>query len=199
MISVENSAFLMYYICCMESVISLNNSAVALTEANKPFEAISLFREALTLDPENPMLWLNMGIAQQKTGEYTEAIDSFRRCLLYDDDLIDAWHSLGLIYYETNDFDLAEQCYLSALSRSGSDPKTWNNLGVLYFNRNNFEEARNCFEKSISIFPHFYDALFNLRDTCRELGDFKAAAEFERILSGLDAFSGVSNQGSHRK
>jgi len=188
--SVENLVFLIYYIYRMESVISLNNSAVALTEANKPFEAISLFQEALTLDPENPMLWLNMGIAQQKTGEYAEAIDSFRKCLLIDDDLIEAWYSLGLIYYEKNDFDLAEQCYLSALSRNSNDPKTWNNLGVLYFNRNSFEEARNCFEKSVSLFPHFHDALFNLRDTCRELRDYRAAAEFERILSGFDALSG---------
>jgi hypothetical protein len=31
----------------------------------------------------------------------------------------------------------------------------------------------------------YYDALFNLRDTCREMEDYKAAAEFEFILHGL--------------
>jgi tetratricopeptide (TPR) repeat protein len=134
------------------------------------------------------MLWLNLGIAQQKTGEYTEAIESFQRCLVIDTELIEAWHSLGLIYYEINEFELSEQCYLSALSRDKNDPKTWNNLGVLYFNQENYEEARNCFERAVSLCPHFSDALINLRDTCRELGDFRAAAEFERILSGLDVF-----------
>jgi hypothetical protein len=27
--------------------------------------------------------------------------------------------------------------------------------------------------------------MYNLRDTCRELEDYRAAAEFERILSGM--------------
>ena len=177
------------YIDVMEAAI-LNNSGIALTEANRPFEAIPLFREALILEPENPLLWLNLGIAQQKTGEYTEAIESFQRALIIDDGLVEAWHSLGLIYYELNEFELAEECYLSALSHNDNDPKIWNNLGVVCFNRNNLEEARNCFEKSISLCPQYYDAMLNLRDTCRELGDYRAAAEFERILSGLDVFKG---------
>jgi tetratricopeptide (TPR) repeat protein len=92
---------------------------------------------------------------------------------------------MGLIYYELNEFELAKECYMSVLLRNDNDPKVWNNLGVVFFNEKKFEEARNCFEKSISLCPQFYDAMINLRDTCRELGDFRAAAEFERILSGL--------------
>jgi hypothetical protein len=37
----------------------------------------------------------------------------------------------------------------------------------------------------VSLSPLYYEALYNLRDTCRELEDYRAAAEFERILSGL--------------
>ena len=172
----------------MQTAALLNDSGIALTEANRPFEAIPLFREALTMEPENPLLWLNLAIAQQRTGEYNEAIESFRRALIIEDSLAEAWLGLGLIYYETNEFELAEDCYMSAISHNDRDPKTWNNLGVLYFNERCLEEARHCFEKSISLCPQYYDALFNLRDTCRELKDYRAAAEFERILSGLDAF-----------
>ena len=167
----------------MDDSATLNNSGIALTEANRPFEAIPLFRKALIIEPENPLLWLNMGIAQQKTGEYLQAIESFKKSLAIDNSLCEAWHSMGLIYYELNEFDLSEECYISALSEEDSDPKVWNNLGVVYFNQNDFESARNCFEKSLSLCPRFYDALYNLRDTCRELGDLRAAAEFERILS----------------
>jgi tetratricopeptide (TPR) repeat protein len=182
---VVNEAFL-GYIDTMETAATLNNSAVALTEANQPYEAIPLFRKALVLEPENPLLWLNLGIAQQKTGEYTEAIESFQHSLIIDDRLTEAWHSMGLIYYELNEFELAQECYKSALLCNSNDPRIWNNLGVVYFNNNNLEDARSCFEKSVSIFPQYYDALFNLRDTCRELGDFRAAAEFERVISGRD-------------
>jgi len=184
---VEELDFLGYSIG-METAANLNNSGIALTEANRPFEAIPLFRKALSLEPENPLLWLNLGIAQQKTGEYTEAIESFHKAVLIEDDLSEAWFSMGLIYYELKEFSLAEECYMSALSHNEEDPKIWNNLGVLYFNLMNYEDARNCFEKSVSLFPQYHDALINLRDTCRELGDYRAAAEFERIISGMDSF-----------
>jgi tetratricopeptide (TPR) repeat protein len=138
------------------------------------------------MEPENPLLWLNLGVAQQRTGDYDEAIDSFSRAVSIEDDLAEAWVSMGLIYYETEQFELSEECYHSALMRDDNAPKTWNNLGVLYFVEGSFEEARHCFEEAVSLSPLYYEALFNLRDTCRELGDYRAAAEFGRILTGRD-------------
>jgi tetratricopeptide (TPR) repeat protein len=169
----------------METASFLNDSGIALTEANRPYEAIPLFRKALIMEPENPLLWLNLGIAQQRTGDYEEAVDSFQRAVFIDDDLAEAWVSLGLIHYEMEQFELAEDCYQTALLRDENAPKTWNNLGVLYFVEGSFEEARHCFEEAVSLSPLYYEALFNLRDTCRELEDYRAAAEFERILSSL--------------
>jgi len=169
----------------METVAILNDSGIALTEANRPNDAILLFRKALVMEPGNPLLWLNLGIAQQRTGNYDEAVDSFHQALHIDESLAEAWLSMGLIYYETEEFDLSENCYHSALAHDDANPKAWNNLGVLFFSKGDFDEARNCFEEAVSLVPHYYDALFNLRDTCRKLGDYRAAAEFERALSGL--------------
>ena len=167
----------------MESSAQLNDSGIILTEANRPHEAISQFQKALALDPGNPLLYLNLGIAQQRTGEYQAALDNFQRSIYFDNDLADAWGAMGLIYYELDQFDKAEEYYYAALERDRNSFKVWNNLGVLYFSRGSFEEARCCFEEALSLYPHYYDALFNIRDTCRELEDYKAAAEFERILS----------------
>ncbi|MDR3170000.1 MAG: tetratricopeptide repeat protein [Treponema sp.] len=169
----------------METATFLNDSGIALTEANRPYEAIPLFRKALIMEPGNPLLWMNLGIAQQRTGAYEEAISSFHRAIGIEDNLADAWLSMGLIYYELEQFDMSESCYHEALERDRGDPKIWNNLGVLYFTEGSYEEARHCFEEAISLSPLYYDALYNLRDTCRELEDYRAAAEFERILSGI--------------
>jgi tetratricopeptide (TPR) repeat protein len=137
------------------------------------------------MDPENPLLWMNLGIAQQRTGNYEEALNSFQRAVYINDELAEAWASMGLIYYEIEQFELAEECYHSALARNDNTPKTWNNLGVLYFVEGSYEEARHCFEEAISLAPLYYEALYNLRDTCRELLDFRAAAEFHRLLTKL--------------
>ena len=169
----------------METANYLNDSGIALTEANRPNDAIPLFRKALIMEPENPLLWLNLGIAQQRTGDYEDAVESFNRALSIDGSLSEAWMSMGLIYYEMECFDSSEQCYHAALEHDEWNPRIWNNCGVLYFTQGIFEEARTCFEEAVSLAPHYYDALYNLRDTCRELGDYRAAAEFERALSGL--------------
>ena len=169
----------------METAASLNDSGIALTEANRPYEAIPLFRKALKIEPGNPLLWLNLGIAQQRTGDYEDALESYQRAVYIDDGMPDAWAAMGLIYYELDSLNSAEKCYRNALERDPSSPKVWNNLGVLFFSEGSFDEARHCFEEAICLMPHFYDALYNLRDTCRELKDYRAAAEFERILSEL--------------
>ena len=177
----------------METAVFLNNSGIALTEANRPNDAIPLFRRALVMEPENPLLWLNLGIAQQRTGNYEEAVDSFQRAVGIDSSLAEAWFSMGLIFYEMEEFDLCGNCYDSALASGGNDPRIWNNLGVLNFTLGHFEDARSCFEEAVSLMPHYYDALFNLRDTCRELGDYRAAAEFERALSGMSSRNGPAS------
>jgi len=169
----------------METASHLNDSGIALTEANRPFEAIPLFRKALGIEPENPLLWLNLGIAQQKTGEYQDALKSYQKAAIINDRMSEPWGAMGLIYYELELFDSSEECYKNALERDDKASKIWNNLGVLYFSKGSFEEARNCFEKALSIIPMYYDALYNLRDTCRELHDYRAAAEFERVLQGF--------------
>jgi tetratricopeptide (TPR) repeat protein len=102
-----------------------------------------------------------------------------------DAGLAEAWLSLGLIYYEIEEFELSKDCYHTSLIHRDNDPKTWNNLGVVYFTEGDYDEARSCFEEAVSLAPHYGEALYNLRDTCRELGDYRAAAEFERALSGL--------------
>lgn len=175
----------------METSASLNDSGIALTEANRPYEAIPLFQKALIMDPKNPLLWINLGIAQQRTGDYEEALASFQHSVCIEDRLAAPWAAMGLIYYEQEQFDLAEECYHSALYREGDAPMTWNNLGVLYFSEGNYEDARHCFEEAVSLAPLYYEALFNLRDACRELEDYRAAAEFERVLSSMEAGAAI--------
>lgn len=166
----------------METAEYLNDSGIALTEANRPFDAIPLFQKALIIQPENPLLWLNLGIAQQKTGDYREALECFKQSVYIDDEMAESWSAMGLIYFELEIFDSSEECYRAALERDSDSPKTWNNMGVLFFSQGCYEEARSCFEEALTLAPMYYDALYNIRDTCRELGDFRAAAEFERAL-----------------
>lgn len=171
----------------METAASLNDSGIVLTEANRPSDAIPLFQKALILEPGNPLLWLNLGIAQHRLGEYDEAEESLERCRAIDDDCAEAWSSLGLLHYERERYDEAEACYRGALARDDTVASCWNNLGVLYFVEGGYGEARECFERAVTLDPLYYDGLFNLRDACSELGDGRAVVEFDRRLRELSS------------
>ncbi len=170
----------------METAASLNESGIVLTEANRPADAVLLFQRALLLEPKNPLLWFNIGIAFHRSGDYEAAIQSFERCRAYDDDNADAWASQALVLYELERFDEAEHLFEGALEREPRASRTWNNYGVLHFNEGRYEEARENFEKAVTMDPLYLDGLINLRDTCEELGDVRASEEFARRVEDLE-------------
>jgi Tfp pilus assembly protein PilF len=168
-----------------ERTDALNVSAVTLTEAGYPFEAVKILNRALEAEPENPILHFNKGIALQKTGDYEKALDSFQEALRRDGGMAAAWGAMALLYYESSALSRAEDCYKTALRLDSEEPRVWNNYGVLHFTRGEYESARRCFEKSAAMLPSYRDALINLRDTCRLLEDWRAAAETEALLGAL--------------
>ena len=42
-----------------------------------------------------------------------------------------------------------------------------------------------AFEQAVSLYPHYYDALYNLRDTYAELGNKVGQAECARLMAQL--------------
>jgi tetratricopeptide (TPR) repeat protein len=169
------------YTLFMETSSELNGVGIALTQAGKPFEAIAVFDKAISLDKDNPVLYLNKGLSEQETGNYDSAARCFEKAIELHANFSGAWAALGLVYYETGQLETAERCYARALEGERKS-ETLNNLGVVYFNQERYEDARRCFEEAVALCPFFYDALYNLRDACMELSDFQAAAESERLM-----------------
>jgi tetratricopeptide (TPR) repeat protein len=60
---------------------ALNNLGIALFKLGRAEEAVSYIREALAINPGNPMAHLNLGAILQKLGSYREALESFRKVL----------------------------------------------------------------------------------------------------------------------
>ncbi|MDR2841856.1 MAG: tetratricopeptide repeat protein [Spirochaetaceae bacterium] len=146
------------------SAQELNNQGIALTEADKSEEAIALFHEALKIEPWNPLLYLNLAIAEQKNGNCQAAEENFKAALAIDTKLGEAQAGLGLIHYGRGEFEEARHCYLLALENNCCIPKVMNNLGVLDFINGDFESARSCFESALSLMPNYKDAILNLQD-----------------------------------
>jgi len=58
---------------------TLENLAVAYRQSKNYSQAEIVYREALRVDPDNPKIWLGVGLLQQKLGKFAEAADAFSR------------------------------------------------------------------------------------------------------------------------
>ena len=61
----------------------------------------------------------------------------------------------------------------------------WNIAGVIHFQIEEYAEAAEFFEHAVSISPHYYDVLANLKDTYEELGNIAGMEECNKKLESL--------------
>ncbi|MEY3153751.1 MAG: hypothetical protein RL109_169 [Pseudomonadota bacterium] len=104
-------------------------------------EAISLIRQAIEQQVDNPGLHFNLGFLLEQQGLLVEAEASFRRALHLDDKLDRAWYGLGLVLIQQGRSEEA----LAALKRNTElqpmSPFGWYQLARVHFDRQESEQT----------------------------------------------------------
>ena len=98
-----------------ESSVALNNLGIALTEADRPDDALPLLLRAVERDPTDASGWFNLGNAHAAADEFTEAGRAFDRCLAIDGERFKAWNNLGLARLFQSDSAGAEAAWLESI------------------------------------------------------------------------------------
>jgi len=63
-------------------------------------KAIALFDKALTLEPDNDMLWVLRGTMLDELGRYADSLDSYDKALAIKTDYAVAWYSRGVVLHK---------------------------------------------------------------------------------------------------
>ena len=167
----------------LESADFLNNQAIELTSRGNFTEAIACYKRAITIERENHLLWFNLGITYQKQGDLRGAKRALTTAYEMNPEDIEAIEQLAIVCLDRKEFFEAIQYCQLGLDLNPLNAPLWNTLGVVFFNREEYDFAAEAFERSVSINPYYYDALYNLRDTYSELGNKAGQAECsERLL-----------------
>jgi tetratricopeptide (TPR) repeat protein len=103
------------------TVAELNESGWKALRNNDSGRAATLFNEALTLRPNDPVLLLGSGAAAHAQGKQQDAMKRLRRALELDPRLTIASRLLGQIAYNEGDADLAIRTYENALKYAPRD------------------------------------------------------------------------------
>lgn len=175
-----------------KKVKELSIRAVELQNSNNYQEAITTYLAAISIAPEDPSLYYNLGTAYQASGDLNNAQIQYQRALDLDktnQTYISTIKSLKSILADpliqsavnkqsANDLPGAINDYVKVLELVPDDAQTYFNLGTAYQANKQTDEAIQSYQKAIQLDAKGQsDALFFLATLYEEKNNNKAAVE----------------------
>jgi len=150
----------------------MRQGSVALQQGHFD-QALKLFQEAASLQPNNATVYNMIGLCYFNKGQYPEALEAFGKALRLIPTFSDARNNRGATYLAMGQYSMAEVDFLAVLA-DNTYPHHWDvyyNLGMTYLRRGNVAAAQEAFVKAISSSTPVYRAYLRLAEIDEQLGN----------------------------
>jgi len=116
-------------------------------------KAMEHLNKSLSLDPNNTLTLIGLGLAQSMQGNFKEAEKYYKKALTMDPTLAEAHNYLGSVYQEMGMLDKAEQEFFKAAQNESyhSRELPYYNLARLYLVKEDNERALEYIKKSLEL------------------------------------------------
>jgi len=157
----------------------------ALARSNDNLEeAIRYYQDALQLEPNNGLLFRNLGVLLFEAGEIPRSAHTLRRANELNPNDVYTLIYLSRAHLNLKDYESAKTYLKIAEKKASQDPNILTALADLYRKMKFKTEAKDAYEKAIELDPenaHSYSGLGQLyyesKKYQRAIGKFKKAAE----------------------
>ena len=155
-----------------------------------------LLRQARNLEPDNPAILNDLGIALAQLGRVDESIENLRRALSLSPQFYQAYCNLGKLLIDTSCYHEAEDALSSALSLQPDYPETLNNFANLRRCQARIIDAISFARRAVILSPEYYAGWVHLGVLLSMSGDAEGASEAYTHAVALDparleAFSNI--------
>jgi len=140
-------------------------------------EGIAVYRQLLTLAPDNSSYWAEAGKVAAWTGNYRASIDFFTRGLKIFPENLNLKVNLGLTYLWMSRLDDAENIFKDAENSTTGNHAEAMDLGNIHKLNGYPQYAVNIYKKELVESPEHLDTYLNLEESFRQLGETKKADE----------------------
>jgi tetratricopeptide (TPR) repeat protein len=128
-------------------------SATELLRAGRPADAIAPLREAALLQPSNPIIQHDLGLACLEVGRVPEAVAALQQAVASDPGCTDAYFRLGIALEKLGDIGGAIRAYDRATELLPSLTEAWFRVGALVYTLGHRDEAIGCFRRAATTGP----------------------------------------------
>lgn len=135
-----------------------------------PARALSAYRKAWEVRPDDPVTLRNLGAGYANTGDYRRAVDVLRSSLARDTTASATWITLAFALTQTGDWDGARTAYARAAAADPWDPAPHLSLGNAYARRNDPLAAAREWERALALDPSLAVAEFSLAGAYLQMG-----------------------------
>src|SRR6516162_4146130 len=122
--------------------------ATKLLRAGRPADAIAPLRDAALLQPSNPFIQHDLGLACLEVGRVPDAIAALQRAVASDPRYSDAYFRLGIALEKLGDIGGAIVAYDRATQLLPSLTEAWFRAGALAYTLGHHDEAIGCFRRA---------------------------------------------------
>jgi tetratricopeptide (TPR) repeat protein len=137
--------------------------------------AMKIYQEAIKIDPQNPLHFVEMGKILRKKRDFEKAREYFNKALELTPNLLEAKIQLALILVDEgqNRKAIEEFEKISSEHPLASEPLFY--LGSLYYNNDETEKAIEKLERAVWLSPNYSNAHFMLALCYEKKGDLEKA------------------------
>jgi tetratricopeptide (TPR) repeat protein len=142
--------------------------AEAVAEGNRAFEAKDYatarraYERVLSLDPQNQMGLVNLGLVEFYAGDSAKSEDLLKKAVRQRLETAPAWLTLGMIYMDQNRFPEALAALSQAALHDPDNPRVQNFLGVVIGREGWIYGAQQKLRRAVELDPAYADAHYNL-------------------------------------
>ncbi len=165
-----------------------NNRGVSLLASEQFDEAAAAFRRAIAEAPDQPTLWVNLGIALRFGGKPAEARSAFERALGSPQGFRAAGHQLAQLDMEANDLAGAERQLRAVLAREPGAAEVRNSLGLVLERRGEVPAAEREYAAASQLDPNAAEPRNNLGNLAKRAGRTAQAERFYQDAIAADPY-----------
>jgi Flp pilus assembly protein TadD len=155
------------------------NNAAGLHREGKLDDAIEAYGKSLLLNPKQPDVYNNMGVALRSQGKLEAAVACYRRSLVLKPNNSGVYSNMGNALRELGRLEVSMASHQQAVRLAPRSTEAYYNLGLVLRDLGQTEAALSCLDKALALNENHVDCQWDRALTLLEMG---------RLEEGFEAY-----------